>query len=431
MEIDLDDYEANFLDKKGDKRFVYLTFASIPGTGQLIISLVDLTDIKRLEAQLLQAQKMEAIGQLAGGVAHDFNNILTAIIGYASLLKMNVKKDKALSAYVDPILSSAEKAAHLTQGLLAFSRKQIIEPKHVDLNEIIRKIEQLLIRLLSEDVELHISCVNQPITIFADAGQVEQILINLATNARDAMSEGGLLSICTDVTVFTENNLVDNQQDYEKKPGKYAVISVSDTGCGMSRETIEHIFEPFYTTKEVGKGTGLGLSIVYGVIKQHSGYISVYSEPDSGTTFRIYFPLVKAMAEEQSIELPLPERGSETILVAEDDDVTRELSKLVLEKFGYKVIEATDGEDAVEKFNLHQDHIDLVLMDVIMPKLNGKAAYDAMRKINPKMKALFISGYTADIIHKKGIFESNINFISKPVTPESLTRKIREVLDTD
>ncbi len=429
LESDLEDYEASFIDREGNTLLVYMAISEIPGTGQVIISLVDMTEIKKLEAQLLQAQKMEAIGQLAGGVAHDFNNILTAIIGFASLLKMNMKKDPQMMTYVDPILSSAEKASQLTQGLLAFSRKQIIEPKHVDINEIIRKLEHLLVRLLGEEVDLNIVCSGEPVTIFADAGQMEQIIINLSTNARDAMPEGGVLSISTDMIVVGEDNLTD-QQGYEKKPGKYALISVSENGVGMSRETASHIFEPFYTTKEIGKGTGLGLAIVYGVVKQHNGYINVYSEPGSGTTFKIYLPLVKAMAEEHPPELQKPERGTETILVAEDDDVTRELSRLVLEKFGYTVIEAVDGEDAVEKFGRHQKRIDLVLMDVIMPKVNGKAAYDAMRKINPKVKVLFISGYTADIIHKKGIFESNINFISKPVTPEALARKIREVLDT-
>ncbi len=424
----LEEYEASFIDRQGVHRPVYVALAEIPGADRMIFSLMDLTEIKKLEAQLLQSQKMEAIGQLAGGVAHDFNNILTAIIGFASLLKLNIKKETSLLAFVEPILTSAQKASQLTQGLLAFSRKQIIEPKHIDINDIITKLEPLLARLLGEDVRLSLSCSDETLTIFADAGQVEQILINLSTNARDAMPDGGFLSISTaSVTVSTQTMTSDAKD--ERKPGRYAVISVSDTGEGIPKETIDHIFEPFYTTKEVGKGTGLGLSIVYGVVKQHNGHINVYSEPGSGTTFRIYFPMVKAMAEKEVADLPQPQGGSETILVAEDDDVTRELSRLVLEKYGYTVIEATDGQDAVDKFTRHCDRIDLVLMDVIMPKLNGKAACDAMRKIKPQIKTLYISGYTADIIHKKGIFESNINFISKPVTPDALARKIRDVLD--
>lgn len=426
----LADYETTFMDKKGTEHFVYVTIACIPGTGQIIISLVDLTDVKKLENQLLQAQKMEAIGKLAGGVAHDFNNILGAITGYASLLKMNIEQENILTDYINPILSSAERAAQLTQGLLAFSRKQIIAPKHVDVNEIISKLGQLLGRLLNEDIELRISCGKEPIIISADRGQIDQILMNLSTNARDALPAGGIISITTE-TIDFRTDKIDIHNPDQIEPGKYAVISVSDNGSGMRKENIEHIFEPFFTTKEVGKGTGLGLSIVYGIIKQHNGYIKVYSEPGVGTTFRIYLPLVKEIAEEESPQLPAPEGGSETILVAEDDDSIRRLSRLVLEKFGYIVIEAVDGEDAVEKFKQHHDHIDLVLIDVIMPKLNGKAAYDAMNTINPKTKALFMSGYTADIIHKKGIIESNINFISKPVTPQIMVRKIREVLDAD
>ncbi len=425
---DPEDYEASFVGRDGQARRVYMANSEIPGTGQTIISLLDLTEIKKLEAQLLQSQKMEAIGQLAGGVAHDFNNILTAIIGFASLMKMNAKNDPQWMTYIDPILSSAERGSQLTQGLLAFSRKQIIEPRHVDINEIIRKLEHLLVRLLGEEIQLNIALSEEPVTIFADIGQMEQIIINLSTNARDAMPEGGMLSIVTEtMTVSGEDGV--GLTDQDKRPGKYAVISVSDNGVGMSRDTASHIFEPFYTTKEVGKGTGLGLAIVYGVVKQHNGYIDVSSELGVGTTFKIYLPLVKAMAEEPPSGPQTPQRGTETILVAEDDDVTRELSRLVLEKFGYRVIEAFDGEDAVEKFGRHHRRIDLVLMDVVMPKLNGKAAFEAMQRINPKVKVLFISGYTADIIHKKGIFESHIHFIAKPVTPEALTRKIREVID--
>lgn len=427
---DPEEYEASFTDGNGHLRTVYLAAAGVPGTGQTIISLVDLTEIKKLEAQLLQSQKMEAIGQLAGGIAHDFNNILTAVIGFASLLKMRVKKDETLISLIDPILSSGEKASRLTHGLLAFSRKQIIEPKHVDLNEIVRKTEHLLVRLLGEEVELGISLAAEPVTIFADPGQMEQILLNLSTNARDAMSEGGYLYLSTRTAVITRERLTD-QQGEEKKSGKYAVLSVSDTGTGMSKEAIEHIFEPFYTTKEVGKGTGLGLAIVYGVIKQNNGFINVLSEPGMGATFEIYLPLVKAEAEAKSSEPPLPQSGAETILVAEDDEVTRELSQLVLEKYGYTVLQATDGEDAVEKFKEHQKEIHMVLMDVIMPRLNGKIAYDIMKKMKPALKALFISGYTADIIHKKGLADSGLHFISKPVAPDDLARKIREVLDAE
>jgi PAS domain S-box-containing protein len=261
-------YEVSFIAKGNNIRPVYATIARMPDAGKIAVSLVDLTDIKRLESQLLQSQKMEAVGKLAGGVAHDFNNILTAIMGYASLLKMTVEKDEELLGYVEPIIASAEKAAHLTQGLLAFSRKQIIEPKHVDLNGIMKKVEHLLKRLMGEDIELRTNYADQPITVFADAGQLEQIMLNLATNARDAMPEGGYFSIKIDTLSVSEADSSEGGA-YEKKPGKYAVISVSDTGEGISKAKIDHIFEPFFTTKEVGKGTGLGLAIVYGVVKQH------------------------------------------------------------------------------------------------------------------------------------------------------------------
>ncbi|MBN1380123.1 MAG: PAS domain S-box protein [Deltaproteobacteria bacterium] len=424
-----EDFEVSFTDKEGSSRWVFVTMTKIPGRENIIISLVDLTDIKRLEAQLLQSQKMEAVGKLAGGVAHDFNNILTAIIGYASLLKMTAEKDMELMSYVDPIISAAEKASHLTQGLLAFSRKQIIEPKHVDVNEVIKKVEHLLKRLMGEDIELKTQYQDKPVTVFADSGQLEQILINLATNARDAMPEGGYLSI--KVETMTVSEAVKNEgQAYVKKPGKYALICVSDTGGGISKAMMDHVFEPFFTTKEVGKGTGLGLAIVYGVVKQHNGYINVYSEEGDGTTFKIYLPLIKSMAEEeQPTDQPKPRGGHETILVAEDDDVGRELTRIVLERFGYTVITAYDGDDALKKFAGNKDNIDMVLLDVIMPKQNGKAVHDAIKGINSDIKSLFVSGYTADIIHKKGIFESNINFVSKPIVPQELARKVREVLD--
>ena len=425
----LEDFEATLIDSDAESRAVYLTVGAIPGASQTIFSFIDLTEIKRLEAQLLQSQKMEAVGQLAGGVAHDFNNILTAITGYASLLKMQIHSDEVLLPYVEPIISSAEKAAQLTQGLLAFSRKQIIEPKQININDVIRKLEHLLKRLLGEDIELHAELSALPLVVFADVGQIEQVLMNLATNARDAMPEGGYLSVGTDVVMLSQEDFI-GEDVFEMKPGQYALVRVFDTGSGMSRETIDHIFEPFFTTKEVGKGTGLGLAIVYGVIKQHNGSIHVYSEPGSGTTFKVYLPLVAVQQDrERPAELKHPEKGHETILLAEDDDMTRELSHLVLEKFGYFVLEAADGEEAVEKFIKYQDRIDLVLLDVIMPKKNGRAVYDEILQIKPDAKALFISGYTADIIHKKGIFESHINFISKPVTPEALARKVREVLD--
>jgi PAS domain S-box-containing protein len=393
----------------------------------VIETISDITEKRKLEEQLHQAQKMEAIGTLAGGVAHDFNNILTAIIGYGNIVKMKMRHDDPQRISVDQILASSERAARLTQGLLAFSRKQVINPKPVDVNEIVKSVENLLRRLIGEDVELVTRTAGQSLLVMADTGQIEQVLMNLATNARDAMPEGGLLVI--------ETEEIDVQEDVISahgcgKPGKYALTTVSDTGGGMDAQTREKIFEPFFTTKELGKGTGLGLAIVYGIIKQHEGNVTVYSEPGKGTTFKIYLPLIATAVEEAKPEAAAPPRGgTETILLAEDDRDLIAMTASVLKEFGYTVIEAVDGQDAVEKYVAHAKEIDLLLLDVIMPKKSGREAYDAVKAAWPDIKALFISGYTADIIHKKGIFEEGIEFISKPVSPFDLVRKIRELLD--
>ncbi len=382
-----------------------------------------------LQAQLLQAQKMEAMGTLTGGVAHDFNNILTAIIGYGSLVRIGMKEDDPFRPYIKEILSAAEKATNLTLSLLAFSRKQIINPKPVNLSEIIRGIEKLLLRVIGEDVELRIMLNGEDLTIMADPGQIEQVLMNLCTNSRDAMPDGGLLTI--------ETKIVTLDSEYIKthgygEIGKYALVSVTDTGIGMDENTRERIFEPFFTTKELGKGTGLGLAMAYGIIKQHNGYINVYSEPCKGTTFKIYLPLIKSeIAGAEPDALPPPKRGSETVLVAEDEAAVRKLTRDVLEGYGYKAIEAEDGEDAINKFMENKEGIHILLFDLIMPKKNGKEAYEEISRIRPDIKAIFMSGYTADIIHKKGILEKGLNFISKPVSPDELLRRVREVLDKE
>lgn len=394
----------------------------------------DVTDLKkaeeeklRLREQLLQAQKMEAIGQLAGGIAHDFNNILTAIMGYVHFLKTSLTADEPARKYVDQILSAAERAANLTQSLLAFSRKQIINPKPVRLNEIIEHIQKLLLRIIGEDVELSTILTGKDTGVMADTGQIEQVLMNLAANARDAMPEGGLLRIETEVIELDEAFV--KMHGYGKN-GRYVLMTVTDTGTGMDQEIRERIFEPFFTTKEFGRGTGLGLSIVYGIIKQHEGFINVYSEPGKGTTFKIYLPLITARTEEVRPESVSPlAGGSETILLAEDDDGVRIFTKSLLQKFGYTVVEASDGDDALRRFREYQDRIHLLLIDVIMPKKNGKEVYDEITKITPEMKVLFMSGYTADIIHKKGIAEEELDFVLKPVSPTELLRKLRELLD--
>ncbi len=387
---------------------------------------VDISERKKLEQQLLQAQKMEAVGQLAGGIAHDFNNILTTIIGYGNLIQMEIPKDSPQYIYISHILHSAQRASNLIQALLAFSRKQIISPKPVNLNEIIRILEKLLSRIIGEDIALSTSLSEEDLIVMADATLIEQVLMNLATNARDAMPEGGSLSIHTD-KIKMDSTFI-NAHGYGK-PGLYALVSVEDTGHGMDHKTQEKIFEPFFTTKEIGKGTGLGLSIVYGIVKQHEGYINVYSEIGKGTTFRIYLPMIETKTEdEQAVEMP-PLRGSaETVLLAEDDIQVRELTKQVLTEFGYNVLIAEDGQDAIQIFSENKDKIDLLIFDVIMPKKNGKEAYNEIRKMRPDIKAIFMSGYTADIVHKKGILDEGLDFLPKPLSPHELLKKVKEVL---
>jgi PAS domain S-box-containing protein len=380
----------------------------------------------KLESQLRQGQKMEAIGTLAGGIAHDFNNLLTAIIGYGNLLRMDLDRDDPRKIYLDQMLAASEKAAGLTQSLLAFSRKQVMELKPQNVNIILKGIEKLLRRLLTEDIEFSVVLADPGVVVLADITQIDQVLMNLASNARDAMPKGGQLLIETK-TVRLEKEFI--QIHGYGEPGNYALISVADTGTGMTEETREKIFDPFFTTKEVGKGTGLGLSIVYGIIKQHNGYIQVNSEPDQGTVINIFLPAVKAWVEEI---IPSPSElkgGTETILVAEDNQEVRKLTKEILARKGYDIIEALDGEQAIQKFLDQPETIDLLLLDVVMPKKNGREVYEEIIKVNPKIKVIFTSGYTGDVVIDKGIQEEAMDFIAKPLTVRDLLLKIREVLD--
>lgn len=388
----------------------------------------DITERKKLEEQLRHVQKMEVVGTLTGGIAHDFNNIISAIMGYANVLRMKMKDDDPLLHNIEQILASTERAANLTRSLLAFSRKQIISLKPVNINSIIKHIEKLLKTLIGEDIEFRAELSGRKLTVMADRGQIEQVLINLATNARDAMQNGGVMAI--------EAKQVELGREYVEKhgygePGGYAVVSFTDTGTGIDEKTRERIFDPFFTTKEAGKGTGLGLSIVYGIVKQHGGYIDVESEPGKGTRFDIYLPLAKSceIEEKKKTTVPLPEKGVETILLAEDDLELRGITRSILEEFGYKVIEAVNGEDAIKRFIENKGGIELLLLDGVMPKKNGVEVYEEIRKIKPDMKALLLSGYTGDFLHDKGIIEGGLNFISKPVSPQELMKKIREVID--
>lgn len=390
---------------------------------------LEITENKHLEEQLLQSQKMEAIGQLAGGIAHDFNNILTVIEGYCSLLQNDsLKEDQKKKIAV--IIASAEKAAQLTNGLLAFSRKQPLIMKQENLNDIVQHVHKLVARIIGEDIAFRSDCCGTELSVNADKGQIEQVLINFATNARDAMPNGGEFTIKSDLVILDSTFAV--VHNYEVPPGSYAMLTVSDTGTGIKKEHLEHIFEPFFTTKEVGKGTGLGMAIIYGIIKQHNGFINVYSEVGQGTTFRIYLPIQeqqeKPVAEKN--EIVQPTRGNETLLVAEDEPSVRNLLSEILTGSGYEVILAENGIDAVEKFKMHQKRISLILMDMIMPQKNGKEAYEEIQGIRPGVRVLFFSGYTDDFIENRGISGSEIELIMKPVHPKELLRNVREMLDT-
>lgn len=394
----------------------------------------DITERKRAEQereklreQLYHAQKIDSIGTLAGGVAHDFNNILTAIIGYGNLLLWEIKEDSKTRDFTQKIIKSAERAAQLTKGLLVFSRKQPNNPKPVNINDIVKGVNDLLTRLVREDIKLRAVLTDKDCIVMADSSQIEQVLMNLATNARDAMPKGGCLTISTDI-IFMDDSFI-KAHGYGAK-GFYALISVSDTGTGMDEKTKEKIFEPFFTTKEVGKGTGLGLAIVYGIVKQHNGYTNVYSEPGRGTTFRVYLPLINIVHEKKKADIHnIPKGGTETILLAEDDADVRNITKITLEGRGYTVIEAVDGIDAIKKFNENKDRIQLLLLDVIMPVKNGKEAYKAIQATTPDIKTIFMSGYSKDIIQDEDIIKEELTFITKPVLPMELLRKIREVLD--
>ncbi len=383
---------------------------------------------QQLEGQLRQAQKMEAVGTLSGGIAHDFNNILSAIAGYGELIRMAVKNDERLFYYAEQILSSVKKGSRLTKSLLAFSKRQLINVQPVSMNDIVQSVEKLLRRLIGEDIEFRTQICEKDLIVMADAGQIDQVLMNLTTNARDAMPHGGVLTIATKYEEF-------KGQEGIIKPGSYALLSVSDTGEGIREENRKRIFDPFFTTKEVGKGTGLGLAMVYGIVKQHEGYIEVESKIGEGTTFQIYIPLCQGISDKKAIggkdrpEQNQPLRGNETVLLAEDDDDVRGLSKSVLEMYGYTVIEARDGEEAVTEFIRNKDTINLLLFDLVMPKKNGYKAYEEIKQVNPHIKVLFISGYAANILQEKKILEGDIHYVSKPILPNVLMSEVREVLD--
>jgi PAS domain S-box-containing protein len=389
----------------------------------------DVTVQQGLEDKLRQSQKMEAIGTLAGGVAHDFNNILTAIMGYAELIRNRTDEGDPSYRFAGNILVSSEKAASLIKGLLAFSRKQVISPIPVDLNRIIGNLETLLRRIVGDDIEVVTDLVPEPLTVFADYHQMEQVLMNLVSNARDAMGQGGTLTIST--------RRVPALPDQPAGPGaamtdSMALMQVADTGNGMDQATREKVFEPFFTTKATGRGTGLGLSMVFGTIRQHGGEIKVTSELGRGSVFSIYLPVIAKEPTDPFFESTLVKpvmKGSETILVAEDNPEVRDLLANLLTNAGYRVIEAVDGADAVERFARSAADIDLVLADMVMPRLSGKDAVAAMSALKSELQVLYISGYTDDAIQQNGIRDETVNFVSKPLAGTDLLIKIRNILD--
>jgi len=387
----------------------------------------DITEQKKLEAQLVHAQKMEAVGQLAGGVAHDFNNVLTAIISCASLMNIKLGREDQLRRYVGHILTSSRRGSDLVKGLLAFSRKQAFYPALMDLDGLVRGVEGLLRTTITEEIELRFDTSDCGLPVMADKTSLEQVLINLVGNARDAISSGGTITLSTDRLGL---NTEFARMYGPLKQGEYALLSVSDTGEGIPDDIKGRVFEPFFTTKDVGKGTGLGLSIIYGIVKQHEGHISLESMPGIGTTVKIYLPLaVAGDAEAEEGKSLLPVCGSETVLLAENNAVMREITVNLLEEFGYTVIPAADGEQALEMFNEGKDTIGLAVLDVIMPKMNGKQVHEAMKKIRPDIRAIFTSGYDADILWKRSLLDKGRPFILKPISPDRFLKKIREVLD--
>lgn len=380
-----------------------------------------------LREQLYHLQKMESIGSLAGGIAHDFNNILAIITSYGGLLENEFKENQMIKEYAHNILEAAGSAARLTHGLLAFSRKQTPGAKPVCLRELIRKVHDMVSGIIGEDIMVETTFTKKDCVVMADSSQLEQVLMNLISNARDAMLHGGILSIRTDAVTIEKAR----QTKFGCcEAGRYAVISVSDTGEGMDKQTLERIFEPYFTTKEIGKGSGIGLSVVYGIIKQHKGYVDVVSRQGKGAVFKIYLPLAESMPEEVTVDnnhenIPFPPYGSETILIAEDDKAVRDIAGKIFEEYGYTVLTASDGNDAIDKFVKNQDKVQLLIFDVRMPRKNGKEAYEAIKKIKPGVKAIFISGNSIDILDENEV----VPVVPKPFLPVELLRKAREALD--
>ena len=399
------------------------------GREALLLHVRDVTAHKRLEEQLRQSQKMEAIGQLAGGVAHDFNNILTVIHGHASLLTARGDLTGGAAKSAEQISQAAQRAASLTRQLLAFSRRQVMQPRRLDMNEVVGNMTKMLGRLLGEDIALQLNYFPQPVTVQADAGMLEQVLLNLAVNARDAMPKGGVLGIRIAPLEVDAPRVA---QQPEAQVGRFVCVTVSDTGCGIPPENLRRIFEPFFTTKEVGKGTGLGLATVYGIVKQHQGWLEVESEFGKGARFRFFLPCSAATAEATEVQPaePAVRGGTETILVVEDEAPLRELVCNVLSGHGYRILQAESGRRALEVWRESKDHIDLLLTDLVMPdRMNGRELAATLRAEYPRLKVLFTSGYSAHEVGQDSVLPCDLNYLQKPYQPRKLAQAVRDCLD--
>ncbi len=391
-----------------------------------VVASRDITREIQLEKQAQTSQRMEAVGTLAGGIAHDFNNALTGIIGFADLLRMRLEKEPKLQGDIDEILKCADRASTLTRQLLAFARRQVIEPVPLDLNTVVRDISRLMNKVSGEQIDVRTRLTEGIPPVFADRGQLEQVLLNLCLNSRDAMPGGGEFLVSTDAVVWGEERV----EDQAAMPaGQYVLLAIADNGPGMDDATRKRAFEPYFTTKAPGKGTGLGLSMVYGIVKQNGGFVFLDSRPGAGTTFRIYFPATERVSDENEEKKEAPVKGgTETILLAEDEEAIRTLAERSLRGYGYEVLVARDGVEAIALFEAHPE-ISIAVLDVVMPRMGGKEALDVIRRLRPELAALFTSGYSTDRIHESFVLLPGIEFLPKPYGPASLARRVREVLD--